>query len=128
MERGAHLEEVLDGQRRTPQRKQIRSPQDPYRHPAKQQGCHHACIAAHDIGEYIKHYPRGKLIVDRLGGKDALVRLLSHRHPAIKFHTLKTLQVLMLGHHELIRTLRPSPKGYPGILKLVLGYEKYLRR
>ncbi|GFR19996.1 probable V-type proton ATPase subunit H 2 [Trichonephila clavata] len=62
------------------------------------------CIAAHDIGEYAKHYKRGKLLISRMGGKDALVKLLYHRHPAVKFHALKSLQVLMLDEHELYTT------------------------
>ncbi|GFT34434.1 v-type proton ATPase subunit H [Nephila pilipes] len=59
------------------------------------------CIAAHDVGEYAKNYQRGKIVANKLGAKEALIKLLHHRHPAVKFHVLKSLQVLMLDDHEL---------------------------
>ncbi|KAF8782138.1 V-type proton ATPase subunit H-like [Argiope bruennichi] len=69
------------------------------------------CIAAHDIGEYVKHYPRGKIVIEQLGGKDALVDLLSHKHPAVKFHALKSLQVVMLENPEVYASSEdPSKK------------------
>ncbi|GBL84859.1 V-type proton ATPase subunit H [Araneus ventricosus] len=69
------------------------------------------CIAAHDIGEYVKHYQRGKIVIEQLGGKEALVNLLSHNHPAVKFHALKSLQVMMLENHEMYSSLEdPSKK------------------
>ncbi|CAL1275857.1 unnamed protein product [Larinioides sclopetarius] len=68
------------------------------------------CIAAHDIGEYMKHYPRGKTVIEQLGGKDALLNLLSHKHPTVKFHALKSLQVMMLDNHEMYPSLQDFSK------------------
>ncbi|KAL1241260.1 V-type proton ATPase subunit [Trichinella pseudospiralis] len=27
------------------------------------------CVAAHDLGEYVRHYPRGKTVIEQLNGK-----------------------------------------------------------
>lgn len=70
------------------------------------------CIAAHDLGEYMKQYSRGKKIVEDLGGKDALVCLLGHKHPAVKYYVLKTLQVLMLNNYELFTECHNITKSF----------------
>ncbi|XP_054717690.1 V-type proton ATPase subunit H-like [Uloborus diversus] len=59
------------------------------------------CIAAHDLGMYMTNYPNGKRIVEKLGGKEALLELLEHRSAEVKFHALKSLQVLMLNSFDL---------------------------
>nr|XP_015923744.2 V-type proton ATPase subunit H-like [Parasteatoda tepidariorum] len=65
------------------------------------------CIAAHDVGEYMKQHSRGKKVVEDLGGKDALIQLLEHRHPTVKYYVLKSLQILMLSNYDLfIKHLR----------------------
>lgn len=60
------------------------------------------CIAAHDLGEYMSYYPRGKKVVEALGGKDSLLKLLSHQNPVVKYHALKSLQILMLNNYEVL--------------------------
>lgn len=60
------------------------------------------CVAAHDLGEYMKWYPRGKKLVTELRGKDALLKLLSHGSDKVKYHALKSLQVLMLNNSDFM--------------------------
>jgi len=40
-------------------------------------------VAAHDIGEYVRHYPRGKNVVEQLGGKQLVMTMLSHEDPNV---------------------------------------------
>ena len=37
------------------------------------------CVAAHDIGEYVRHYPRGKNIIEQFNGKQAVMKLFERR-------------------------------------------------
>ena len=60
------------------------------------------CVAAHDLGEYMRHYLRGKTLVERFGGKDILLKLIHNEDPEVKYHALKALQILMLNHYELL--------------------------
>ncbi|KAG8196675.1 hypothetical protein JTE90_006584 [Oedothorax gibbosus] len=63
-------------------------------------------IASHDLREYMLQYVRGKTMVESLGGKDALLRLLEHRNHDVKYYALKCLQMLMLDKHDLYSEFR----------------------
>ncbi|KAL5234808.1 hypothetical protein ACI65C_002218 [Semiaphis heraclei] len=54
------------------------------------------CVASFDIGEYLKHYPRGKLIIEQLGGKHLFMQLLSHDNPNVRYEALLVVQKLMV--------------------------------
>ncbi|KAF1752286.1 hypothetical protein GCK72_018840 [Caenorhabditis remanei] len=56
------------------------------------------CVAAHDIGEFVRFYPRGKMHVDLLGGKEAMMRLLTVMDPNVRYHALLAAQKLMINH------------------------------
>ncbi|CAL2042895.1 CBN-VHA-18 protein [Caenorhabditis brenneri] len=56
------------------------------------------CVAAHDIGEFVRFHPRGKLQVEELGGKEALMRLLTVKDPNVRYHALLAAQKLMINH------------------------------
>ena len=59
-------------------------------------------VAAHDIGEYVRHYPRGKTIVENLGGKKLVMELLTHQEPHVKYEALLCLQKLMVTNFEFL--------------------------
>uniref|UniRef100_A0A915KQN8 ATPase V1 complex subunit H C-terminal domain-containing protein n=1 Tax=Romanomermis culicivorax TaxID=13658 RepID=A0A915KQN8_ROMCU len=54
------------------------------------------CVAAHDIGEYVRHYPRGKTIIEQLNGKQLVMRLLTHEDPNVRYHALLSVQKIMV--------------------------------
>uniref|UniRef100_A0A1I7V4G4 V-type proton ATPase subunit H n=1 Tax=Caenorhabditis tropicalis TaxID=1561998 RepID=A0A1I7V4G4_9PELO len=56
------------------------------------------CVAAHDIGEFVRYYPRGKMQVEQLGGKEAMMRLLTVKDPNVRYHALLAAQKLMINH------------------------------
>lgn len=56
------------------------------------------CVAAHDIGEFVRFHPRGKPHVEELGGKEALMRLLTVKDPNVRYHALLAAQKLMINH------------------------------
>ncbi|CAB3401500.1 unnamed protein product [Caenorhabditis bovis] len=60
------------------------------------------CVAAHDVGEYVRYYPRGKDIVEKLGGKESMMRLLTVKDPNVRYHALLAAQKLMVVNWKLL--------------------------
>lgn len=60
------------------------------------------CVAAHDMGEYVRHYPRGKTIVEQHNGKQAVMKLLSADDPNVRYHALLAVQKLMVHNWEYL--------------------------
>jgi V-type H+-transporting ATPase subunit H len=53
-------------------------------------------VANHDIGEYVRHYPRGKHVIEQLGGKHHVMQHLSHADPNVRYEALLAVQKLMV--------------------------------
>ncbi|VDM65595.1 unnamed protein product [Strongylus vulgaris] len=60
------------------------------------------CVAAHDVGEYVRHYPRGKTVIEQYQGKQAVMRLLSAEDPNVRYHALLAVQKLMVHNWEYL--------------------------
>ncbi|KAG9226035.1 hypothetical protein CCMSSC00406_0008697 [Pleurotus cornucopiae] len=52
-------------------------------------------VAAHDIGQYVKHYERGKKFVTDLGGKTRVMDLMTHEDPDVRYRALISVQQLV---------------------------------
>ncbi|KAI0665077.1 ATPase V1 complex subunit H [Cubamyces menziesii] len=52
-------------------------------------------VASHDIGQYVKHYERGKKILTDLGGKTRVMELMSHPNPDVRYQALISVQRLV---------------------------------
>ncbi|KAF8636522.1 hypothetical protein AX17_003335 [Amanita inopinata Kibby_2008] len=52
-------------------------------------------VAAHDIGQYVKHCDRGKKLVADLGGKARVMQLMSHENPDVRYRALISVQQLV---------------------------------
>ncbi|XP_077966208.1 V-type proton ATPase subunit H-like isoform X2 [Styela clava] len=59
-------------------------------------------VATHDIGEYVRHYPRGKKIIDQLGIKQMVMQLLGHEDSQVKYNALIAVQKLMVHNWEYL--------------------------
>lgn len=59
-------------------------------------------VAAHDLGEYLKHYPRGKLVAESLGGKNIVMQRLTHEDPNVRYLALLSVQKLMVQNWEYL--------------------------
>lgn len=53
-------------------------------------------VASFDIGEYVRHYPRGKHVIEQLGGKQLVMQLLGHEDPNVRYEALLAVQKLMV--------------------------------
>lgn len=59
-------------------------------------------VAAHDIGEYVRHYPRGKHVIEQLGGKQLVMQHLTHEDPNVRYEALLSVQKLMVHNWEYL--------------------------
>ncbi|KAH0564450.1 V-type proton ATPase subunit H isoform X3 [Cotesia glomerata] len=59
-------------------------------------------VASFDIGEYVRHYPRGKHVIEQLGGKQRVMQLLSHEDPNVRYEALIAVQKLMVHNWEYL--------------------------
>jgi len=60
------------------------------------------CVAAHDIGEYVRHYPRGKHVLEQLGGKQIVMQHLTHEDTSVRYEALLAVQKLMVHNWEYL--------------------------
>uniref|UniRef100_A0A5K3EUN7 V-type proton ATPase subunit H n=1 Tax=Mesocestoides corti TaxID=53468 RepID=A0A5K3EUN7_MESCO len=66
-------------------------------------------VAAHDVGEFVRHYPRGKQVIDQLGGKQVVMSLLQHNDASVRYNALLALQKIMVHNWEYLgRQLEPQ--------------------
>eukprot|EP01132_Coremiostelium_polycephalum_P000398 gene398-502_t len=62
----------------------------------------HLAIACHDLGEFVRHHPRGKLIIDHLGIKPDIMALMSNTDENVKKQALFALQKMMINNWEYL--------------------------
>lgn len=59
-------------------------------------------VAAHDLGEYVRHYSRGKMVIESLGGKYLIMQRLSHEDSSVRYQALLCVQKLMVQNWEYL--------------------------
>ncbi|XP_055342963.1 V-type proton ATPase subunit H-like [Paramacrobiotus metropolitanus] len=59
-------------------------------------------VAVHDIGQYVRFSPRGKAIIDKVGGKEAAMALLSHADADVRYQALLAVQKMMVTNWEFL--------------------------
>jgi len=73
-------------------------------------------VAAHDCGEYVRHYPKGKGIIEKLGGKKYIMRHMTNKeHPQVRYEALVAVQKLMTqNYNSLGQQLKETMGGGGG--------------
>merc|ERR1719367_2279994 len=59
-------------------------------------------VACYDLGEYVRHYGRGKHVLEQLGGKTLVMSLLTHADPNVRYEALLAVQKLMVHNWEYL--------------------------
>lgn len=59
-------------------------------------------VAAHDLGEYVRFYPRGKITVEQLGGKEQVMTLVNSTIPEVRMQALLAIQKMMVQNWEYL--------------------------
>jgi len=67
------------------------------------------CVACFDLGEYVRHYSRGKHVLEQLGGKTLVMTLLSHDDPNVRYEALLAVQKLMVHNWEYLGKQMEKP-------------------
>lgn len=62
-----------------------------------------AAIACFDLGEFCRHYPNGRAIVKRLGGKELAMTLIEHDNPELQRHALQCVSKMMVHNWEYVK-------------------------
>ncbi|XP_008217756.1 V-type proton ATPase subunit H isoform X2 [Nasonia vitripennis] len=82
-------------------------------------------VACFDVGEYVRHYPRGKHIIEQLGGKQRVMQLLSHDDPNVRYEALLAVQKLMVHNWEYLgKQLEKEQTGSTGASGAKAGTQK----
>ncbi|KAK7091298.1 V-type proton ATPase subunit H-like isoform X1 [Littorina saxatilis] len=76
-------------------------------------------VAAHDIGEYVRHYPRGKHLIEQLGAKQLVMQYLTHTDPNVRYEALLAVQKLMVHNWEYLGKKLTDDGQQPRSLGLV---------
>lgn len=71
-------------------------------------------VAAHDIGEYVRHYPRGKHVLEQLGGKQMVMQHLTHEDSSVRYEALLAVQKLMVHNWEYLGKQLKETTSIPG--------------
>ncbi|GAV05740.1 hypothetical protein RvY_15821 [Ramazzottius varieornatus] len=59
-------------------------------------------VAVHDIGEYVRCYPRGKSVIEQIGGKQLAMTLLTHEDANVRYQALLAVQKMMVQNWEYL--------------------------
>ncbi|KAL1924262.1 uncharacterized protein VTP21DRAFT_7297 [Calcarisporiella thermophila] len=57
-------------------------------------------VAAHDIGQYIKHHHAGKKFIQEIGAKQRIMELMTHEDPEVRYQALLAVQKYMTNAWE----------------------------
>ncbi|XP_060563453.1 V-type proton ATPase subunit H-like [Ruditapes philippinarum] len=75
-------------------------------------------VAAHDIGEYVRYYPRGKNVIEQLGAKHLVMQYLTHEDPNVRYEALIAVQKLMVHNWEYLgkQISQAKAEEAPGVI------------
>ncbi|XP_046839168.1 V-type proton ATPase subunit H-like [Xenia sp. Carnegie-2017] len=59
-------------------------------------------VSAHDVGEYVRHFPRGKRVLETLGCKELVMKRMAHSDPNVRYEALLAVQKLMVHNWEYL--------------------------
>ena len=74
-------------------------------------------VACHDCGEYVRHHPRGKLVLEKLDGKKYILKHMANKeHASVRFEALIAVQKLMTQNWGTLgQQLKESMAGGTGV-------------
>jgi len=73
-------------------------------------------VACFDLGEYVRHYSRGKHVLEQLEGKTRVMTLLAHEDPNVRYEALLAVQKLMVHNWEYLGRQLEKEQGEKGRL------------
>ena len=61
-----------------------------------------AAIACFDLGEFVRHYPNGRLIASRMGARDAVMALIDHSHEELQKQALLAVSKMLIQNWQAV--------------------------
>jgi len=58
-------------------------------------------IACFDIGEFVRHYPNGKVIAKRLGAREVVMALIEHENPEVQRQALICISKMLVHNWQV---------------------------
>ncbi|KAL7675826.1 hypothetical protein ACOME3_002090 [Neoechinorhynchus agilis] len=74
-------------------------------------------VAIHDIGNYVRYYHRGRMIIDKLDGKKMITEMLHHEDPGVRYQALVCVQKLMLHNWDYLGIGPPNNGAFASPVK-----------
>eukprot|EP00096_Caligus_rogercresseyi_P005373 TRINITY_DN2071_c0_g1_i1.p1 TRINITY_DN2071_c0_g1~~TRINITY_DN2071_c0_g1_i1.p1 ORF type:complete len:476 (-),score=151.99 TRINITY_DN2071_c0_g1_i1:246-1673(-) len=76
-------------------------------------------VACFDLGEYVRHYHRGKNVLEQIGGKTMVMTLMGHDDPNVRYEALLAVQKLMVHNWEYLGRQLEKNQGEKSVQKQI---------
>ena len=63
-----------------------------------------AAIACFDLGEFVRHYPNGRMVAKRLGAKDLVMHMIGHENAELQRHALQCVSKMLVQNWQHVST------------------------
>ena len=63
-----------------------------------------AAIACFDLGEFVRHYPNGRMVAKRLGAKDLVMHMIGHENAELQRHALQCVSKMLVQNWRHVST------------------------
>jgi V-type H+-transporting ATPase subunit H len=60
------------------------------------------CVGCHDIGEFVRHYPRGRQVLDKIAAKQTVMQLMTNEDQKVRYNALIAVQKMMVNNWEIL--------------------------
>ena len=77
------------------------------------------CVGCHDLGEFVRYYPRGRQVIDKISAKQTVMQLMSHdvsfyrihiffiifikiKDQTVRYNALIAVQKMMVNNWEIL--------------------------
>ena len=60
------------------------------------------CVGCHDLGEFVRHYARGRQVLDKINAKQTVMQLMTNEDQKVHYNALIAVQKMMVNNWEIL--------------------------
>jgi len=60
------------------------------------------CVGCHDLGEFVRHYARGRQVLDKINAKQTVMQLMTNEDQKVRYNALIAVQKMMVNNWEIL--------------------------